>query len=61
MKRNVLARDLRTAKYRPRVVKPKKGKGAYTRKNGRVDLAAAAASRGPTRGTDRDIVTVTVH
>jgi stalled ribosome alternative rescue factor ArfA len=30
--RNPMARDLRTPKYRPQVVKPKKGKGSYNRK-----------------------------
>ena len=28
-KRNPIARDLRTPKYKPRVVRPKKGAGAY--------------------------------
>jgi alternative ribosome-rescue factor len=32
MKRNAIAIDLHTQKYRPRVVKPKKGKGSYSRK-----------------------------
>jgi len=32
MKHNPIAQDLRTQKYRPRVVKPKKGKGSYSRK-----------------------------
>lgn len=30
-KRNPIARDLRTPKYRLRVVKPRKGKGSYRR------------------------------
>jgi len=30
--RNPMARDLRTPKYRPQVVKAKKGKGSYNRK-----------------------------
>jgi stalled ribosome alternative rescue factor ArfA len=30
--RNPVARDLRTPKYRPQVVKAKKGKGSYNRK-----------------------------
>jgi alternative ribosome-rescue factor len=30
--RNPIARDLRTPKYRPRVVRPRKGKGSYRRK-----------------------------
>ena len=29
---NPMARDLRTPKYRPQVVKAKKGKGSYNRK-----------------------------
>lgn len=32
-KRNPIARDLRTPKYRPRVVRPRKGKGSYRRKS----------------------------
>jgi|TARA_B100000902_G_C27154434_1_gene835411 alternative ribosome-rescue factor len=31
-KRNPIAKDLRTKKYKPRVVRPKKGKGSYRRK-----------------------------
>jgi len=31
-KRNPMAREVRTSKYKPRVVKPKKGKGSYKRK-----------------------------
>jgi len=31
-KRNKIAKDLHTAKYRKRVVKPKKGKGSFKRK-----------------------------
>ena len=31
-KRNKMAKDLFTAKYRKRVVKPKKGKGSFKRK-----------------------------
>ena len=31
-KRNLIAKDLRTRKYKPRVVRPKKGKGSYRRK-----------------------------
>lgn len=30
-KRNPMARDLRTPKYRPRVVRARKGKAAYNR------------------------------
>ena len=31
-KKNIIAKELRTTKYRIRVVKPKKGKGSYKRK-----------------------------
>ena len=31
-KRNPIAEDLRTPKYKKRVVKPKKGKGSFQRK-----------------------------
>tara|TARA_B100000700_G_C14521315_1_gene613266 strand:- start:148 stop:261 length:114 start_codon:yes stop_codon:yes gene_type:complete len=31
-KKNIIARDLRTPKYRSRIVKPRKGKGSYKRK-----------------------------
>jgi alternative ribosome-rescue factor len=31
-KRNIIAKDLYTKKYKPRVVKPKKGKGSFKRK-----------------------------
>ena len=31
-KRNIIERDLLTKKYKPRVVKPKKGKGSFKRK-----------------------------
>ena len=31
-KTNPIAKDLGTPKYKPRVVKPKKGKGSFTRK-----------------------------
>jgi alternative ribosome-rescue factor len=31
-KSNYIAADLRTAKYKIRIVKPKKGKGSYNRK-----------------------------
>ena len=35
-KRNKIALDLFTSKYRKRVVKPKKGKGSYNRKKAKV-------------------------
>ena len=31
-KRNIIARDLYSPKYKKRVVKPKKGKGSFKRK-----------------------------
>ena len=29
---NIIAKDLLTKKYKPRIVKPKKGKGSFKRK-----------------------------
>jgi len=34
--RNIIARDLFSAKYKKRVVKPKKGKGSFKRKKIRL-------------------------
>ena len=31
-RKNIIAKDLRTSKYRSRIVKPRKGKGSYKRK-----------------------------
>ena len=31
-KKNFIARELRTSKYRTRIVKPKKGKGSFKRR-----------------------------
>ena len=31
-KKNIIAKELRTSKYRTRVVKPKKGRGSFKRK-----------------------------
>ena len=31
-KKNAIAKELRTKKYRTRIVKPKKGKGSFKRK-----------------------------
>ena len=31
-KKNLIAKDLRSSKYRPRVVKAKKGKGSFKRR-----------------------------
>ena len=35
-KRNKIAKDLFTKKYKPKIVKPKKGKGSFKRKKGKV-------------------------
>jgi stalled ribosome alternative rescue factor ArfA len=32
IKKNYIVKELRTKKYKPRIVKPKKGKGSFTRK-----------------------------
>ena len=32
MKKNKIAKELFTSKYKPRVIKPKKGKGSFKRK-----------------------------
>jgi stalled ribosome alternative rescue factor ArfA len=32
-KKNIIAKDLRTAKYKKRIIQPKKGKGSFKRKN----------------------------
>tara|TARA_B100001250_G_scaffold153557_1_gene131865 strand:+ start:1794 stop:1928 length:135 start_codon:yes stop_codon:yes gene_type:complete len=31
-KKNIIAKDLFTKKYKPRIIKPKKGKGSFKRK-----------------------------
>ena len=31
-KKNIIAKDLFTKKYKPKVIKPKKGKGSFKRK-----------------------------
>tara|TARA_A100001388_G_C28732592_1_gene482288 strand:+ start:459 stop:587 length:129 start_codon:yes stop_codon:yes gene_type:complete len=36
IKRNKIARDLFSAKYKTRILKPKKGKGSYNRKKTKV-------------------------
>ena len=38
-KRNKMAKDLFTAKYRKRVVKPKKGRGSFKRKKNNLRSA----------------------
>ena len=35
-KKNYIAKDLYTKKYKPRIIKPKKGKGSYSRKKTKV-------------------------
>tara|TARA_A100001011_G_scaffold367460_1_gene420897 strand:- start:373 stop:489 length:117 start_codon:yes stop_codon:yes gene_type:complete len=32
-KKNKIAKDLFTQKYKPRIIKPKKGKGSFKRQN----------------------------
>ena len=35
-KRNFIAKDLLSKKYKPRIVKPKKGKGSFKRKKNKL-------------------------
>ncbi len=35
-KKNPIAKDLFTKKYKPKVVKPKKGKGSFKRKKNQI-------------------------
>ena len=35
-KRNYIAKDLLSKKYKPRIIKPKKGKGSFKRKKTRA-------------------------
>jgi len=35
-KKNFIAKELFTKKYKPKIVKPKKGKGSYNRKKTKV-------------------------
>ena len=35
-KKNFVAKELYSNKYKPRIVNPKKGKGSYTRKNSKA-------------------------
>ena len=35
-KKNFVAKELYSNKYKPKIVKPKKGKGSYTRKNSKA-------------------------
>ena len=35
-KRNPILKDLYTKKFKPKVIKPKKGKGSYDRKKSKV-------------------------
>ena len=36
LKKNKFAKDLFTKKYKPRVIKPKKGKGSFVRKKNKI-------------------------
>ena len=35
-KRNLIAKDLLSKKYKPSIIKPKKGKGSFTRKRKKI-------------------------
>ena len=35
-KKNLIAKDLFTKKYKPKIIKPKKGKGSFKRKKNRL-------------------------
>jgi alternative ribosome-rescue factor len=35
-KKNFIAKDLFTKKYKPKIIKPKKGRGSYNRKKSKV-------------------------
>tara|TARA_B100000989_G_scaffold139139_1_gene103485 strand:+ start:11270 stop:11386 length:117 start_codon:yes stop_codon:yes gene_type:complete len=35
-KKNIYAKELFSQKYKPKVIKPKKGKGSYSRKKARA-------------------------
>ena len=35
-KKNIIAKDLFTKKYKPKIIKPKKGKGSFKRKKIKV-------------------------
>ena len=37
-RRNFIAKDLHSSKYKKRIVKPKKGKGSFKRKKNSVSL-----------------------
>ena len=36
-KKNYIAKDLFTKKYKPRIIKPKKGKGSFKRKKNELE------------------------
>ena len=38
-KKNQIISDLYSKKYKPKIVKPKKGKGSYKRKKNKVELS----------------------
>ena len=38
-KKNPMAKDLFTKKYKPKIIKPKKGKGSFKRKKRQLNLA----------------------
>ena len=37
-KKNLIAKDLMTTKYKQRVIKPKKGKGSFKRKKNNLNI-----------------------
>ena len=37
-KKNLIAKDLYTSKFRPKTAKPKKGKGSFKRKKNKINL-----------------------
>tara|TARA_B100000214_G_scaffold197810_1_gene143188 strand:- start:223 stop:342 length:120 start_codon:yes stop_codon:yes gene_type:complete len=37
-KKNFIAKDLFTKKFKPRVIKPKKGKGSFKRKSKKIKI-----------------------
>ena len=40
-KKNLIAKDLMTSKYKPRVIKPKKGKGSFKRKKNKLFIQSS--------------------
>ena len=38
-KKNLIAKDLFTKKYKPKIIKPKKGKGSFKRKKNKLIIS----------------------